>query len=507
VAGAIFIPMSAPTSVHPLVAHAVGLTHQVAQSVQGTWDFTNAMLGEHLGTILGFVLALLVIGRLMLEKRNPSNVFAWGLLMLFVPWLGVPLYFLFGGRKSRRLAQAKMRVNAYAAQLAAGVNLEGLPTGDEPPRLAPRRKFAYNAFHLLGDGVAAYAALRSEIARARRSIYLQTFILGRDEDARRIVEDLAARAREGLEVKLLIDALGSLGSGGRFVQPVRAAGGRVARFMPVLPLQTKMSANLRNHRKYAIFDQERAMVGGQNVDKRFIAARDGPGLFLDFSAVIEGPVVAAFNRSFVSDWCFASGDSPQEFRELLAHIPESRGPNEVEVMTSGPDVHGDPLWERLLALVQQCQEELTIVTPYFIPDEVLFQSLLVQAHLDKRIRLIVPEKSNHVMTDFARHHYLRQLHEAGVEVLFYRPRMNHGKLVLVDGRVAMMGSANMDMRSLFVNFEIGVFLYSPEPVRELTRWMERLLPDCVSYTEAGYAESGANRRVMEDFAHLLGPLL
>jgi len=179
----------------------------------------------------------------------------------------------------------------------------------------------------------------------------------------------------------------------------------------------------------------------------------------------------------------------------------------VEVMTSGPDIVGDPLWERLLTLVQQCQEELTIVTPYFVPDEVLFQSLMVQAHAGRRLRLIVPEKSNHPITDFARHHYLRQLYEAGVEVLLYRPRMNHGKLMLVDNRVVMMGSANMDLRSLFVNFEIGVFLYSKEPIRDLTRWMERLLPDCVSYTASGYAGVGANRRIMEDFAHLLEPLL
>jgi cardiolipin synthase len=132
---------------------------------------------------------------------------------------------------------------------------------------------------------------------------------------------------------------------------------------------------------------------------------------------------------------------------------------------------------------------------------------MVQAHLGKRIRLIVPEKSNHPLTDFARHHYLRLLHDAGVEVLFYRPRMNHGKLMLMDDKIAMMGSANMDLRSLFVNFEIGVFLYSPEPIRALSGWVERLLPDCANYTEAGYAGASENRRVMEDFAHMLGPLL
>jgi cardiolipin synthase len=469
--------------------------------------FLKEILAEHLGTVMGFLLALLVVGRLMLEKRNASNVFAWGLLILFVPWLGAPLFFLFGGRKSARLARAKMQVNAYAAQLAAGLNVEEPPDAKAEPTLAPRRKFAYNAVHLFGDGVTTYEGLRREIARAQKSIHIQTFILGRDEYARQIVEDLTERARAGVEVKLLIDALGSLGSGGWFVAPLKRAGGRVARFMPMLPIMTKTSANLRNHRKYAIFDRERVIVGGQNIDQRFICAQDGPGLFLDFSTLIEGPVVAAFNRSFVNDWCFAAGVSPREFRDLLAHVPESRGPHEVEVMTSGPDVVGDPLWERLLTLVQQCQEELTIVTPYFVPDEVLFQSLMVQAHAGRRLRLIVPEKSNHPITDFARHHYLRLLYEAGVEVLLYRPRMNHGKLMLVDNRVAMMGSANMDLRSLFVNFEIGVFMYSKEPIRDLTQWMERLLPGCVTYTASGYAGVGANRRIMEDFAHLLEPLL
>jgi cardiolipin synthase len=170
-------------------------------------------------------------------------------------------------------------------------------------------------------------------------------------------------------------------------------------------------------------------------------------------------------------------------------------------------VEGDALWERLLSLVQQCREEISIVTPYFIPDEVLFQSMLVQAHAGKRIRLIVPERSNHPMVDFARHHYLRQLHEAGVEILLYRKKMLHAKLLVADGQVAMMGSANMDLRSLFVNFEIGVFLYSTEPIQELSAWTESLLPDCVTYLASGHAGAGANRRLMEDFAHLLGPLL
>jgi cardiolipin synthase len=131
----------------------------------------------------------------------------------------------------------------------------------------------------------------------------------------------------------------------------------------------------------------------------------------------------------------------------------------------------------------------------------------VQAHCGRRIRIIVPENSNHILADFARHFYLRQLHDAGVEVLLYRPKMMHAKLVLMDNEVALMGSANMDMRSLFVNFEIGVFLYTPGPIRELTAWAASLLRDCVTYLDSGHAGAGANRRLMEDFSHLLGPLL
>jgi cardiolipin synthase len=471
------------------------------------WQIAQNLFGQHLRIFLGFVLAVLVVGRLMLEKRNPSNIYAWGLIIFFVPWLGVPLYFLFGGRKSRHLVKMKLAVNGLATQLATGVPVASPPYIGATAPASLRRKFAQNSFQLFGDGVEAYRALRAEIARAEKSIYLQTFILGRDEPARQIIADLTARARAGVEVKLLLDALGCLGAAGSFVKPLRQAGGRTARFMPVLPLQTKASANLRNHRKFAVFDYDRVIVGGQNIDHRFIDSHDSPELFLDFSAQIEGPVAAAFNRDFVSDWCFASGDSPNKFQDLLAHIPAARGIEATEVISSGPDVSGDPLWERLLTLVQQCQRELTIVTPYFIPDEVLFQSLMIQAHCGRRVRIILPEKSNHIMADFARHFYLRQLHDAGVEVLLYSPKMMHAKLVLVDDKVALMGSANMDLRSLFVNFEIGVLLSTPGPIRDLTKWTDVLRRDCVTYLDSGHAGAGANRRVMEDFAHLLGPLM
>ncbi|MDV7395119.1 phospholipase D-like domain-containing protein, partial [Arthrospira platensis SPKY1] len=130
----------------------------------------------------------------------------------------------------------------------------------------------------------------------------------------------------------------------------------------------------------------------------------------------------------------------------------------------------DPLWEQIIRMVQECRHHLTIVTPYFIPDEVLFQSLIVKAHTGRSIRLVLPFESNHKIVDIARYHFLRKLHAAGVEILFYKPRMLHGKLFLLDDTVAMVGSANIDMRSLFVNFEIGLFHYCKEDIQMLTEW-------------------------------------
>lgn len=316
------------------------LLAEPAHWAHDVWLIALDLLGQHLRIFIGFVLALLIGARLMLEKRTPSNVFAWGLLIFFIPWLGVPLYFLFGGYKIRGLMRTKLQVNAFAVQLAAGLAVVSPPPASTRALVSSRRKFAHNSFAMQPDGVTAFQALRAEIARAEKTIHLQTFIFGHDEPARQIMDDLTARARAGVEVKLLLDSLGSFGAWGRLAGPLRRAGGRVVRFLPVLPLQTKGSANLRNHRKFAIFDRERVLVGGQNIDRRFMDAHENPGLFVDFGALIAGPVAAEFNRNFVSDWCFASGDSPRDFSDLLAYAPPARGDEQVEVVASGPERRG-----------------------------------------------------------------------------------------------------------------------------------------------------------------------
>lgn len=451
----------------------------------------------NLSTVLGFVLAVLIIRRVLIEKRNPSNFFAWFFVVIFIPIVGVPLYFIFGGRKSRKLVRNKRSVARHAEDIA-----------QQRETAAPNSSInAGNHFELLPDGQSAYERMCHEIDAAEHSIHIATYILGNDATGNAIVDRLAARAIEGVKVRLLLDSLGSWNCTRAARIKLRHAGGEVAMFMPVLPVQTQTSSNLRNHRKIAIFDNYRAITGGQNLDARFMGSGEDADRFTDFSVVTQGPAVAQFTRIFLSDWAFAHKTSPSEFEELLRYRPEEAGNSTTEIIESGPDVLNDPLWEQIIRLIQEFKYSLTIVTPYFIPDDVILQSLIVKAHTGRHIRLIMPLKSNQRLADIARHHYLRQLAEAGIEIYFYERGMMHGKLILVDEKVAMTGSANIDMRSLFVNFEIAQMHYTLSDVEQLSEWAKRLLTDCIPYKQAIRDAAFMPSRFTQDLVHLLVPLL
>jgi cardiolipin synthase len=364
-----------------------------------------------------------------------------------------------------------------------------------------------NNLKLLTTGEDAFAELEHQIKSAKHTIHLMTFILARDATGKRVVKLLAQRAREGIKVRLLLDSLGCFMSSGRFVDPIRQAGGEVAKFMPVLPLQTRGSANLRNHRKIAVFDHQTAIMGGHNLAKEYMGPTPLKRRWRDFGVVIEGPAVGLLNEIFIADWAYAHRQSIDELhQELPAESARAVGSSELQVVASGPDVVGDPLYEGILSLVQNAERSVWIVTPYFIPDEVLFRSLLLKARSGADVRIVVPARSNHPITDFARRHFLRELHAAGARVLYYLPGMNHAKLILVDESFGLLGSANMDLRSLFVNFEIGVVTYSATEAAAMSRWMHEVF--AVSKPmPAPPLHSGLIPAIGEEISRLLAPML
>ena len=356
----------------------------------------------------------------MSEKRQPGNTLAWLLGIVLVPYVGVPLYLLLGGRKLRRLVARKSRLAPVPSRETAvhpgrrsrepcahALVLDGAcpPVGG-------------NAVRLLTGGEQAYAEFERHIREARHTIHLMTFILGRDDTGRRIVELLAQRAREGVKVRLLLDAVGCLLSSRGFVEPIRRAGGEVQRFMPVLPLQWRGSANLRNHRKIAVFDHQSAILGGHNLARRIHGA--GPPRN---AGAISAPSSRVRPSSCSTRSFSPTGATRAASRSTLLHQSggpaeiDARGTCDLQVVASGPDVAGDPLYEGIISFIQEAKRRIWIITPYFIPDEVIFRSLLVKARTGHEIKLVVPARSNHPITDRARRYYLRELQAAGVEVL------------------------------------------------------------------------------------------
>jgi cardiolipin synthase len=351
--------------------------------------------------------------------------------------------------------------------------------------------------------------LEQHIRQARTHIHITTFILGRDDTGRRLIRLLTERARAGVKVRLLLDCVGSFLSRGSFVEPLRAAGGEVATFMPVIPFSSRGSANLRSHRKIAVFDHATAIVGGHNLAREYLGPTHQARRFRDVGAVVNGPAAAMLNEVFIADWCFATRQTPEELHgEIpLRELNFSRGTAECQIVASGPDVPGDPLYEGMVSMIQEAEESIWIVTPYFIPDEVLLRSLIVKARAGKEVVLITPRRSDHLVADLARGHYLRELCRAGGQVRFWAPGMLHAKALIVDQRHALLGSANFDFRSLFVNFEIGVFIHTVPEVARIRSWAAELAARCHAYKPRQRKRRLPLEGVLEDLSRLLAPLL
>jgi len=470
---------------------------------------------EHFLTVAGFLLALLLAARVLQEKRQPGSTLAWLLAIVLIPYLGVPLYLLFGGRKLNRFMRIKGKLysqnNDNAAPRTeftpeARVTIEaGLP----PPRSGNHVVAHHN-------GETAFHALMALFESARETIHVSTFILGRDETGRAVIEMLARKAREGVEVRLLLDGLGCLWSSGRFAQPLRDAGGKVGKFLPVLPLQWRWSANLRNHRKIVVVDHCAAMVGGMNLATSFMGPTPKRRRFIDSAVFLCGPAAADIEEVFFDDWNYATNESlslPEELpafqdtdrymRAFTADMPPIQDA-QIQVIPSGPDVEEDTFHDALITAIMNARKRIWLITPYFVPDESLVKTLALKARAGCDVCVLVPLHSNHPTADLARGSVLRQIAAAGATIYAYPRNMVHAKVMVFDDTLAITGSPNLDMRSIYLNFEIALFHYAPEEIQRYADWIRTMQnashiikPEIVTKSRAW----------AENFCRLISPLL
>lgn len=436
---------------------------------------------EHCIAVGSFLLAFVLLTDVFRNNRQPGGTMAWALAIVLIPYVGVPLYLLFGGRKLRQVRKRKSDLfdvaSGRAEEPIPPLNMADrvLRSGAMPP---PREG---HTISLQFSGEAAYQRLYTMIDSARETVHVTTFILGHDEVGRALVALLAKKARDGVRVRLLLDGLGSMWTRRGFVRPLREAGGQVGHFLPVLPIRRRWSANLRNHRKLVVVDDASAMVGGMNLSTLFMGPKPNPKRFLDASVFLQGPAVQDIQEIFLNDWSYATGEDQDSFAS--APVPAVvDGAGLVQVAASGPDVPDDTLHDALVAAITAASRRVWIVTPYFVPDELIVKALWLQAKMGRDVRILLPKRSNHRIADWARRPSLRRLHDAGVQIYVYPTGMVHTKLLLFDDTIAVSGSPNLDMRSMYLNFEVALFHYSEAEIDAVDSYMTELLSRCEAWT-------------------------
>jgi cardiolipin synthase len=406
------------------------------------------------------------------QRRHPSAALAWVVSLTLMPYLALPLYLLIGNRKvyrRRNVAAASAaplkagQSNAAASRYLHLTAAMGLP-----------QPSSYQQLDIHKDGGDALQALRSVILEARSSLDVCTFLLGRDALGEEITRLLIGRAQGGVRVRLLIDGIGMYLGGRPDLKRLRAAGVDVAVFISPFQSHLPGRTNLRNHRKMAIADGTRIWTGGRNLAAEYFVGEPGKKRkkkpWIDLSFDLRGDICRQAQAQFNQDWKFAT----QAARPVPPPHPVAApgpGTTGVQLVPSGPDQADDTLYSLLISACFTAQKRIRLVTPYFVPDSTLLMALTLAARRGIAVDLVLPNKSNHRLADLARPAALRDMSAAGAHV-WLNPVMIHAKAMIIDDDLALAGTANLDERSLFLNYELMFAFYEPADVRRFAQWID-----------------------------------
>jgi cardiolipin synthase len=413
------------------------------------------------------VLFYVVTSHVMHQRRHPAAAIAWILFILLMPYAALPAYLTFGSRKLMRPRSALLPTRAAAAASGSWAVETIMALGQPAPA-------AYRALRVHADGHEAMRALLGTLDAARHSIDLCTFIIGRDALGDAVLDRLCSRARDGVRVRLLLDGMGHIMAGRPSLQRLTQAGGDVALFVPPWHSPLKGRTNLRDHRKLLVTDAGQAgarlWCGGRNLAAEYFNGARGAQPWRDLSFDLSGPLVQQASALFEHDWSFARGQvwrpdaSPGEGEALVA--------DGAQVVASGPDQVDDTIYALLVTAAYRARRSISLATPYFVPEAALLMALCLAARRGVTVDLLIPARSNHRMSDLARGRALRSLAQAGANV-WLAPGMLHAKLAVIDDTLALAGSANLDSRSLFLNYELMVAFHQAGDVQRFAEWFAR----------------------------------
>jgi cardiolipin synthase A/B len=448
------------------------------------------------------------IVRALIRGHGVASTLAWVFAIVAFPGVGAAAYLLLANPSVRRTVRRKAAALGRPAEDAlahAFANQAGRQIARLACELTSLRASAKNAVELLVEDEKAFGQIEHDLASAKDSIWAEYYIVKNDETGHRFLDALCARAQAGVKVRLLYDGLGSLGLDGARLKAIRAAGGKVEPFLPLNPLRRRWAVHLRNHRKMIVIDGDVAFTGGMNVGDEYSgrSRRKGNQHFRDTHLRIRGPAVQDFAGVFAEDWKFATDES------LPLPDRNGEGPGNAVVcpLPSGPDQSHNASAHAFFAGIMAARQQCFVTTPYFVPDEPTIRALITSAKSGVDVRILLPAKNDVRLVGLAARSFYRQLVLGGVRLFEYQPSMLHSKSMVVDGRWGIIGSANVDMRSFRLNFEVGAVVFDPALAGQMSR---RFLADLASsheITMVSIKQVGLGRRLLRGIARLLAPLL
>lgn len=481
-------------------------------------QITSVLFG--LVLILNIIFATIVI---FFERKEASNTWAWLLVLYFLPVVGFILYLLFGtSLRHAHLFQWEDKKKIGIVEILEKQMID-LSTDDFPFRnnsSSYYRDLIYmhlryndavltedNQVDIFTDGREKFEQLFKDIEAAENHIHIQYYIIQRDDLGKRFIEALTRKANEGVKVRLLYDELGSRKLTKGFFKEFRQAGGRVEAFFPSKLKFINLRLNFRNHRKLVIIDGEVGYVGGFNVGDEYLGLNPKFGYWRDTHLRIKGPAVKAIQTRFILDWNQASKHHDITYQPHYFPTPVYQGTTDLQIVTSGPDSEWEQIKNGYIKLISSARKSILIQTPYFIPDASLLDALRIASLSGIDVNIMIPNKPDHLFVYWATTYNVGELLKAGANVFIYDNGFIHAKMIVVDEEVSSVGTANIDVRSFKLNFEVNAFIYDEGIAEKLTKIFYKDIEVSRQLTMEEFEKRSKWVRFKESIARLLSPIL
>ncbi|WP_223700676.1 cardiolipin synthase [Sutcliffiella deserti] len=484
-------------------------------TTQGLWE------GWFLGSIsLLFTLSVVFIALLIsLENRHPTRTLTWLVVLGSFPVLGFFFYLLFGRNiRKRRLFQRKALLDKEAVKEIEGERIY-LPEdmallGDNKQgifRLSQNIGKSPISFQteteVLTNGDSTFTKILQEINKAEHHIHLEYYIVRDDEIGNQIKDLLIEKAKSGVTVRFLFDAVGSLNLKRAYLKDLRVAGVEIESFSPVTFPVFNNKVNFRNHRKIIVIDGTVGFVGGLNIGDEYLGRDEYFGFWRDTHLLVRGEAVRTLQLIFLQDWYYATDQSLLKKEYFSPRLTEQKKHGGVQMIAGGPDQEWEVIKSLYFKMITSARKSIWIASPYFVPDDDIFTALKVAALSGIDVRIIVPHRPDKRIVYYASRSYFPEMMDAGVQIYEYEKGFLHSKVVIVDDEIASIGTANMDMRSFHLNFEVNAFLYNTESVLSLVEDFEKDLLDSKPIVKGIFAKRPLFQKVVESISRLASPLL